>query len=140
LSFLLDTNAISEVRRPRPDEGYVDWLRAQDGDLLHMSVLSLGELRRGLLALPVGGRHASIEAWLSETLSLFGTRILPIDSKVAAIWAELTLAHRTAGRVVGTVDELIAATALAHNLIVVTHNVRHFEASGCQLLSPWSGA
>lgn len=138
MSFLLDTVAASETRKQRPDAGYVDWLAAQEERNLYMSVMSLGELRRGVLALPAGARRASVEAWLTDVVEALGERIVPIDRKVVNCWAELTLAYRARGQVVGLVDELIAATALSHGLTLVTRNVRHFEASGCKLVSPWA--
>jgi predicted nucleic acid-binding protein len=114
------------------------WLNDQRADDLYISVLSLGELKRGVATLQPGARRASIEAWLSEALVLFGSRILPIDAPVATAWAEVSLNHRRQRLTVGAVDELIAATALAHDLTVVTRNRRYFSASGCRVLSPWS--
>jgi toxin FitB len=140
LSFLLDTNAVSEPQKATPDRAYTRWLIEQRAEDLHISVLSLGELKRGVAMLQLGARRASIEAWLSEALVLFGSRMLPIDAPVATAWADVSLNHRRQGLTVGAVDELIAATALAHDLTVVTRNRRYFLASGCRLLSPWIDA
>jgi predicted nucleic acid-binding protein len=137
LRFLLDTNAISEPQRPAPDPGYFDWLNARDPVDLAMSAMTFGELRRGVTALAPGARRTALHAWLTEGVASFGDRILPVDIGVASAWAELCVMHRRLGRVVGVMDELIAATALTHRLILVTRNIRHFEASGCQMLSPW---
>lgn len=81
-----------------------------------------------------------VDAWLIQTLQGFADRTLPIDEPVASAWAELSVALRRSGQVVGAVDELIAATALANDLTVVTRNVRHFEPTGCRLICPWTEA
>ena len=138
MRFLLDTNAVSEPRRTPPDQAYLDWLSAQDPNDLAVSALTFGELKRGITALAPGRRRTELGAWLTEGLTTFGDRILPVDVAVAAAWADVSGLHRSLGRAVGVVDELIAATALAHGLIVVTRNARDFEASGCDLLVPWS--
>jgi toxin FitB len=135
LRFLLDTNAVSEPRRTLPDAGYLDWLSAQDAADLAISTLTFGELRR---ALAPGRRRTELDAWLTEGLASFAERILPVDLAVASAWADVSDLHKSLGRAVGVVDELIAATALAHGLIVVTRNAKDFEASGCDLLVPWS--
>jgi predicted nucleic acid-binding protein len=114
------------------------WLAAREPEELAISVLTYGELTRGVAALDQGRRRTELTAWLAEALTFYGDRILQVDVGVAAVWAEVWMTHRRLGRVVGVVDELVAATALAHDLIVVTRNVRDFEDSGCNLVSPWS--
>lgn len=136
--YLLDTNAVSEPQKARPDSGYMAWLQAQEAQSLGISVLTLGELRHGLSALPIGGKRSQLETWFIEALTAFGDRVLPVDVPVVMAWADLALAHKRSGRAVSAVDELIAATALAHNLTVVTRNVRDFAASGCKLHTPWT--
>ena len=138
MKYLLDTNAVSEPRRVPPDRAYIRWLDGQDPSDLAISALTFGELKRGVAALPHGRRRVELDAWLSEGLSSFADRILPVDIAVASAWAGVWALHRSSGLAVGVIDELIAATALAHGLIVVTRNARDFEASGCQLLVPWS--
>lgn len=138
MSFLLDTNAVSEPQRPRPDPGYRSWLESQSADDLHISALTVGELMRGARSLDDGPRRTRIEAWIAEALALFSDRVLPIDVTVASVWSGVSLSYRKHGLTAGAVDELIAATAIAHDLVLVTRNTRHFEASGCRLLSPWS--
>jgi toxin FitB len=138
LRYLLDTNAVSEPQRPRRNPGYMDWLGERVPEELAITVLTYSELTRGIVAMDYGRRRADLTAWLAEALTFFDDRILQIDMGVAAVWAELWIAHRRQGRVVGVVDELTAATALAHDLVVVTRNVADFEHSGCKLVSPWS--
>jgi predicted nucleic acid-binding protein len=137
--YLLDTNAISEPRQAVPNRGYMRWIGAREADELAISALTVGELTRGVIALEPGRRRTDLTAWLAEAMTFFGDRILPIDAVVAGAWAEIWLRHRRSGRPTGVIDELVAATALRHRLVVVTRNIAHFEHCGCELLSPWSG-
>ncbi len=114
------------------------WLSIQSPDDLAISALTFGELKRGVAALEPGRRRDELLTWLLAGLASFGDRILPVDTAVASTWADVGALYRRLGRPAGAIDELIAATALTHDLIVVTRNRRHFEASGCELLSPWS--
>lgn len=103
-----------------------------------VSVLVIGEIDKGILKLDHGARRDRLSRQRDFILTRYDARILPIDLETAQKWAEVTDRHRRAMRTVGAVDELIAATALIQDLTVVTRNVRHFEHSGCKLLSPWS--
>ncbi|MEO8812054.1 MAG: type II toxin-antitoxin system VapC family toxin [Caulobacteraceae bacterium] len=116
----------------------MEWISARSADELAISVLTFGELKRGVSALEPGRRRLELVVWLEEALSTFGDHILPIDMAVASAWAEVWTMHKRAGRAVGVVDELIAATALRRGLVIVTRNTRHFDASGCELSNPWS--
>ena len=136
--YLLDTNAISEPKRARPNAGVVAWLNNQLLTDLHLSVITIGELRRGIIRLEPGRRRDDLDYWLAQVVLRFGDRILPIDLEVTDRWAALAEAQRAAGRTADMSDELIAATAHVHGLSVVTRNVRHFEHSGCRFVSPWS--
>jgi predicted nucleic acid-binding protein len=100
--------------------------------------VTLGELRRGAALLPAGARRTHLEATHKAIRRQFELQIIPIDRIVALAWGELTASHWRTGRKPSMSDELIAATALVHDLIVVTRNVADFEAAGCKLLSPWS--
>ena len=136
--FLLDTNVISEPKRARPDKGVLDWLGDQLLSDLHISVITVGELRRGIVRLEPGRRRDDLDFWLADLILRYGERILPVDLDVTERWAALAEAARAAGRPSEMTDELIAATAHVHGLTVVTRNVRHFERTGCRVLSPWS--
>lgn len=136
--FLLDTNVISEPKRARPDVGVVAWLGDQLLSDLHVSVITVGELRRGIVRLEPGRRRDDLDYWLSDLLLRYGERILPVDLEVTERWASLAESARKLGRISEMTDELIAATAHVHGLTLVTRNVRHFEHSGCRILSPWS--
>lgn len=138
MSFLLDTNAISERTFDRPDQGLIAWLSEADENLFHVSALTIAELRRGALRLGPGAKRRALETFIGEVVEFYSDRIVPIDLSVAERWAELAHAYKAAGVVVGLVDELIAATALAYDLTLVTRNTRHFADSGCKLLCPWS--
>lgn len=136
--FLLDTNVISEPKRTRPNTGVMAWLDDQLLSDLHLSVVTVGELRRGIIRLEPGRRRDDLDFWLSQLILRFHDRILPIGLEVTERWATLAEDQRAAGRIADMSDELIAATAHVHGLTVVTRNVRHFEHSGCRVLSPWS--
>lgn len=138
MNFLLDTNAVSEPNRHRPDLGFIEWVRSRSAWELNTSVLVVGELHRGVMRLPDTDRRRAIEDWVAQVVVDFEDRVLPIDLDVAAIWADIAHDLKRAGKVIGAIDELIAATALAHDLTLVTRNLRHFEPTGCKLLSPWS--
>jgi predicted nucleic acid-binding protein len=138
LSFLLDTNAVSEPGRPAPDPAFMAWLASINSTELYISTLALGELRRGIALLDDGPRRRSLEGLTSALVTRFARHVLPVDERVASVWGGLSARLRRSGLVIGAVDELIAATALAHNLTLVTRNRRHFEGIGCAMLSPWT--
>lgn len=143
MKYLLDTNAISEALKTRPNPGFISWLESvsQASDLddgFYISVLTIAEMRRGALKLESGVRREQIELRLRDLIVEYGDRILAVDLGVAEQWARVAEFYRQTGRSVGLVDELLAATALTHDLTLVTRNVRHFENSGCRLLSPWN--
>ena len=137
--FLVDTNVLSEAVRTKPEPRVLDWIGAVDETLLYLSVLTLGEIRRGLALLPQGRRRTRIEAWIDvEVQSRFAGRILPITSAVAARWGLLAAEAKKDGRALATIDGLLAATALEHNITVVTRNVRDYRDTHVLLLNPWN--
>lgn len=138
MSYLLDTNAVSEPGRASPDRGFMRWYSGVDTDGLFLSALTVGELRKGIALIPPGERRRTLERLNAAVSQRFADQVLPVDSRVAEAWGELSATLRRAGVVVGAVDELIAATALVHGLVLVTRNASHFHSTGCQLLSPWS--
>ena len=134
MSFLLDTNAISEIRRGR-DPNVQAWAASVADSELHLSVLTLGEIRNGIERLRVrdAPQADTFAAWLTELQTRFASRILPVDTPIAQEWGRLNA--RTPRN---TVDSLIAATALVHGLTVVTRNTADFEGCQVQLLNPWN--
>ena len=118
MTYLLDTNVISELTRPRPNPGVVAWLREMPDAALHLSVLTLGEIRKGVEAMPDGVRKEELRLWLEQELpAWFEARLLPVSAGVADRWGSL-LAE--VGRPVPAIDSLLAATALHHGLRLVT--------------------
>lgn len=136
--FLLDTNVISEVIRRRPEPRVVEWLASTNEDLMYLSVLTLGEIRRGIAALKTGARRAALEAWLDGELRIrFAAKILPIDEAVADQWGVLAAAAAARGRPFPVVDGLLAATALHHNVTLVTRDDAHLAGAGVPVFNPW---
>jgi predicted nucleic acid-binding protein len=137
--FLLDTNVISELVRPQPNAGVVEWIESTDEELLFLSVLTLGEIRKGIAALSQPARKARLEAWLSRDLILrFEGRILAIDHAVADRWGQISGSLALKGSPLAVIDGLLAATALHHNLTLVTRNTRDVELTGVPGFDPWS--
>jgi predicted nucleic acid-binding protein len=136
--FLLDTNCISELMHSRPEPRVVDWLRAADESLLYLSVLTLGEIRSGAAFLSQSKRRTQLEIWLELDLQVrFAGRILRIDEAIADRWGWLTAEARRRGRPLAAIDGLLAATALHHNLTIVSRNVSDFASSQVAVLNPW---
>jgi predicted nucleic acid-binding protein len=136
--FLLDTNCISELVRVKPEPIVMAWIEAADETLLYLSVLTLGEIRKGLALLPQGRRRTGLETWLEVDLrARFSGRILPIDGEIADRWGLLAANARIVGKTLSAIDGLLAATALHHNLTIVSRNVSDFADVGAQLLNPW---
>ena len=137
--FLLDTCAISEAMKKRRDAGYARWMSAVDPSRLFLSVITLGEIRRGIALLTDRRKAAGLEAWLLSLLpAYFSQRMLPVDADVADRWGRLGAALGSRGRGGSPVDELIAATALHYDLGIVTRNERHFVHTGVAITNPWS--
>jgi len=136
--FLLDTNCISEALRVKPDPNVGNWMQAVDQTLLYLSVLTLGEIRKGLAQLGQGKRRAQLESWLEvELQARFAGRILPIDAAIADRWGLLAADAKRMGKPLSIVDGLLAATALHHNLTMVTRNVADFKGLAVPVLNPW---
>ncbi len=137
-SFLLDTNCISELVRVKPEPRVLEWMEAADEGLLYLSVLTLGEIRKGLAGLPQSKRRTHLEAWLEvELQARFSGRILPIDAAVADRWGVLAADAKRKGKALSTIDALLAATALHYNLTVVSRNVSDFANTQVPVLNPW---
>ena len=133
--FLLDTNVVSETVRKLPEASVMSWLDSLDAQQLHISVLTLGELHKGVLMTAEARRRDRLTQWLATTLpAWFGDRVLTIDIAVATRWAQLVAA---AARPLPAIDSLLAATALQHDLVLVTRNVRDFAFPGLAVHSPW---
>ena len=137
-AYLLDTNCISELVRAEPDPGVMTWLEAADEALLYLSVLTMGEIRKGIAGLSQGKRRTRLETWLEvELRARFASRILWVDAAVADRWGLLAAGARSEGKSLSTIDGLLAATALQHNLTIVSRNVSDFAKVRVQVLNPW---
>ena len=138
MRFLLDTCAISEWVKPTPDPGVQEWFAQQDEVSLYLSALSLGELKRGIEKLATGKRKTFLQKWLTvNVIQRFGDRVLPPDTDVCLRWGEMQALLEKLGKPMPAIDGLIAATALQHQLTVVTRYIRDMESSGVVLFNPW---
>jgi predicted nucleic acid-binding protein len=138
VSFLLDTNVVSEWVRPQPDRNVISWLAELDEDRVFISVISFAEIRRGVEMLPAGRRRERLGAWLAEELpARFEERILDIDPRVAETWGVVMARGQKIGLTLGSMDAFVAATAEAHGLTLATRNVKDFQNLGISLLDPW---
>jgi predicted nucleic acid-binding protein len=135
--MLLDTCVISELARPAPDPRVLAWLDSVSDDALRLSVLTLGEIKKGADLLEDGPRKARVEAWLDELRAIFADRIVPVDDAVALRWGAISAASRRAGRLRPPIDSLLAATAVCHQLKLATRNVADFEGTGAVIVNPW---
>src|SRR5271166_186277 len=138
MNFLLDTNAVSEWVKPRPNPGLIRWLEAADEDRVFLSVISLAELRYGVGRMAVGACRSRLEGWLLHELPLrFEGRILPVDHKVAEIWGRTVSRSEALGRPMGAMDAFLSATAEVHQLTLVTRNVSDFPMLKA-VVNPWA--
>ena len=141
MTFLLDTNVLSEVTRPKPDSAVIRFLHERDEDRMAVSAVTIAEIRRGIALLPQGRRRRVLANWLEgDLVERFGPRILPIDVRVALVWGDLMGRARTAGLALHVMDGFLAATALTYGLVLVTRNEKDFADTGVSLFNPWSGA
>ena len=135
MNWLLDTCVISEPTKKLPSPRVIQWLAAQPEDACYLSVLTIGELRKGASKLPRGPKRQALEHWLQTELpGRFADRILPIDEAVAITWGDMQAAL---DRPIPAIDSLIAATAKTHGLTVVTRNTQDLASTGVALFNPW---
>lgn len=135
MSYLIDTHVISELRRKQPDANVVAWFECCAAQSLFLSVLTLGEIRKGIERLEDAKRRQILLEWLHVELpTFFLGRILSVDAPVADRWGRL---QSDAGRPLPAIDGLLAATALQHDMTLVTRNVKDFNGLGLNLVNPW---
>lgn len=135
MSYLIDTNVISELARPKPSKAVLAWFDSIPAEALNISVLTLGEIRKGIEQMPEGARREKLRVWLEHDLiEWFGNRVLPIDIAVSDRWGRLVAQM---GRPVPSIDSLLAATALHHELRMVTRNQKDFNYPGLEVINPW---
>lgn len=133
--YLLDTNAVSELRRPLRLKKLDDLIKNQPLGSLYISVLTVGELRKGFVKLQRKEeiRSANLASWIDGVISFYGERILPVNMQIAMQWAQIS-----AVRTLPTIDTLLAATAIVHDLTLVTRNTKDFTDTGVKILNPWT--
>ena len=136
MSFLLDTNVVSEIRKQTPDAGVASWFASVPADRLFLSVLAVGEIRHGIerLVRRDPAQAEIFERWLSQLVGGYGDRLIPITERIAQAWGRLNYPDP-----VPVVDGLMAATALVHDWTLVTRNVADVRSTGVRLLNPFSG-
>ena len=139
MSFLLDTNVVSEWLKPRPNPGVVSWLATVDEDQTCLSVVTITELRYGIERLPAGARRKRLDEWLRhELLTRFEGRILPVDLAIADECGRLVARSEAAGRPIEPRDAFIAATAEVYSLTLVTRDVSDFQPTVKEVFAPWT--
>ena len=138
MKYLLDTCLISELVKKEPNPAVVRWLNEEDEQKLFLSVLNLGELQKGISKLPDNAKKDELQAWVAlDLVERFAGRILEIDLETALCWGRLQEEAERLGEKLPVMDSLIAATAVAHGLVVVTRNVRDMERCGVKVCNPW---
>ncbi len=137
MTYLLDTNVVSESRKKIPDANVQHWLESHPVSVQHISVISFGELLQGAKRAKTPEQRASLENWLERLERRFGGRVLPLDSAVMQVWADVTATAINRGQTAPLMDSLIAATAIRHGLILVTRNTQDVKALGVKVLNPW---
>jgi toxin FitB len=139
VSFLLDTNVVSEWTKPHPNPGLTEWLSQVEEDEVFLSVITFAELRHGIERLPAGRRRRSLDDWMHVELApRFEGRIILIDGAIADEWGRLVANPEARGRPIHAMDGLIAATAQVHALTLVTRNAADFQTLVKSVLNPWS--
>lgn len=135
--FLVDTNVISEISRPKPDESVIDWIDVHE-DELWLSVISIAEIRSGIEQMPAGKRRIFLSHQFLETVQQrFRDRIFSITPEIAEMWGHIAAHGFRAGRPVGVLDGFLAATCRIHQCTLATRNTRDFDYLGVQLVNPW---
>jgi predicted nucleic acid-binding protein len=136
--YLLDTNVIKELVRLRPEPKVISWFQKTDENLFHLSVLTLGEIRKGVSIIPDAKRRVNIEAWLEKDLhNRFEGRILPISEAIADRWGALAGHALMKKKLLPVIDGLLAATAIHHNLTFVTRNTNDVAQTGVAVFNTW---
>ncbi len=140
MKYLLDTCVLSELVTKQPNAKVVDFIDSLDPDDTYLCVITIGEIVKGIEKLPNSRRKQELHAWLKEDLlSRFQGKIIPIDEDVIVDWGSLTARVEASGKPMPAIDSLIAATAQAHRMTLVTRNVDDFSISGVELVNPWEG-
>ncbi len=138
MAYLLDTCTISEMISVRPNGNVLKWFESQSEKTLYLSIITIGEIEKGIYQLPQSKKRLRLETWLFDELApSFQNRLLGIDRKLMTAWAKMIAELKTKGMNRQSFDSVIEATALHHQLILVTRNVKNFKNSQVTILNPW---
>lgn len=136
--YLVDTNVPSELTRPKPEASVAEFLKQAGKERVYVSVLTLGEICKGIGELPISAKRTNLQNWLDSVMRpWFAGRVLPVTAPIAERWGFLAAEAKLGGTPLAVVDGLLAATALEHSLTLVTRNVRDFVSRGVTVLNPW---
>jgi predicted nucleic acid-binding protein len=139
MKYLLDTCVISEIIRPQPDENVISWLQDKNENSLYLSVLTFGEIEKGIEKAVDPVRKRTLQLWVEQDLKQrFENRVIPIDLEISSRWGTIQGNAELVGKSMPVIDGLIAVSGLVHNCIVVTRNIADMEQSSVELLNPWS--
>lgn len=140
MNYILDTNVISELVAAQPDVNVIRWIESMDPEKIFLSVITIGELKKGIMKLPDSRRKEMLDQWLrGDLLVRFEGHILPLDTDTMLLWGALNARLEAAGHPLPAMDTLLAASAEQHQYTLVTRNTGHFEHTGILLKNPWSG-
>ena len=140
MKYLLDTRLLAELVRAKPEEWVVNWFDILDEDEVCLSLLTIGEIIKGIEQLEDPGQKQRMYDWLNNDLLIrFYGRIVPLDMEVIAAWGKITAKMEASGKTISTVDGLTAATVLAKDLVLITRDVNIFTETGIQVSDPWQG-
>jgi len=137
VNYLLDTCVLSEYKKPTPAADVLAWLNEASDDSLHISVLTIGEIEKGIFKMPASKRKIDLAAFLKVLISRFDRRIVDLDTAVLRRWGQMIASLESKGRPMPVIDSLMAATALEKNLILVTRNESDFAHTGVKILNLW---
>jgi predicted nucleic acid-binding protein len=138
MKYILDTNVIAELVAARPNPKVVNWIQSIDSNQVFLSVIAIGELKKGIEKFPDSDRKARLDHWLNDDLLVrFENQLLSIDQETMLIWGTLVARVESMGLPISAIDSLLAATALQWHYSLVTRNTAHFEGTGIALLNPW---
>ena len=138
MNYLLDTNVISELAAVKPNPKVIEWIERVDAERVFLSVITIGELKKGIEKLSKSKRKESLNRWLAEDLLVrFEDHLLAIDTETMLVWGAMNARLEAAGRPISAIDGLLAASAMQHGCTLVTRNAGHFEYTDTALFNPW---